>query len=203
MSNRRTILTVIATALIALCLPVLASAQGTYDPYGRNRDRDYGRNDGSYGRYDDRALRDAARRVNDRSKDFQRRLDSALDNSRYDNSRREDRINDTAKEFRNAAGNFKDRVGDGRNQNRGADEARRLLQLGSQIDRFVQRSQLDSRSASDWSQIRQDLRLIANAYGFNFSGGYDGGYRRDDDYRRDDRNRRRDNNPWWQRIPRP
>lgn len=201
MSNRRTILTVIATALMALCLPVLASAQ--YDPYGRNRDRDYGRNDGSYGRYDNRFLRDAARRVNDRSKDFQRHLDSALDNSRYDNSRREDRINDTAREFRNAADNFKDSVGDGRNQNRGANEARRLLQLGSQIERFVSRVRLDSRSASDWSQIRQDLRLIANAYGFNYDGGYDGGYRRDDDYRRDDRNRRRDNNPWWQRLPRP
>lgn len=198
MSNRRTILTVIATALMALCLPLLASAQ-----YDRNRDRDYGRNDGYYDRYDSRSLRDAARRVNDRSKDFQRHLDSALDHSRYDDTRREDRINDTAREFRNAADNFKDRVGDGRNQNRGANEARRLLQLGSQIERFIQRSRLDSRTLNDWSQIRQDLRLIANAYGFSYDGGYDGGYRRDDDYRRDDRNRRRDNNPWWQRLPRP
>lgn len=192
MNNRRTILIVIATALIALCLPVLASAQG-YDPYGRNN---------GYGRYDSRYLRDAARRVNDRSKDFQRHLDSALDHSRYDDTRREDRINETARDFRNAADNFKDSIGDGRNLNRSANEARRLLQLGAQIDRFVSRIRLDSRTASDWSQIRQDLRLIADAYGFN-NGGYDGGYRRDDDYRRDDRNRRRDNAPWWQQWPRP
>jgi hypothetical protein len=210
MNNRRTILTVIATALIALCLPVLASAQGSYDPYGRNRDNrdyrrdgDYGRDNG-YGRYDSRSLRDAARRVNDRSKDFQRHLDDALDHSRYDGSRREDRINETAREFHNAADDFKDRIGNGRDLNRAEGEARRLLQLGQQIDRFASRNQLDSRSSNDWSQIRQDLRLIADAYGYSFNGndGYNrdnGGYRRNDD-----RNRRRDDNvPWWQRLPRP
>lgn len=203
MNNRRTILTVFATALLALCLPVLAAAQGSYDPYGRNRDnRDY-RNDRNYGRYDSRTLRDAARRVNDRSRDFQRHLDSALDHSRYDDSRREDRINDVGQEFRNAASNFKDRIGDGRNMNRASGEARQLLQIAQRIDRFVSRNRLDSRTSSDWSQIRQDLRVIADAYGFNFNGN-DGYIRRDDDYRRnDDRNRRNNDIPWWQRIPRP
>lgn len=188
MSNRRTILTLFATAILALCLPVLASAQGSYDPWGRNRDNRADRRDGNYGGYDPRTLRDAARRVNDRSGDFQRHLDSALDHSRYDNTRREDRINDTAREFRNAASDFRDRIGNGRDLNRATNEARRLVQLGAQIDRFIARNRLDSRSASDWWQIRQDLRLISDAYGFNGNYG---------DYRRND------NNPWWQRIPRP
>jgi hypothetical protein len=78
-------------------------------------------------------------------------------------------------------------------------EARRLIQLGAQIDRFISRNRLDARSSSDWSQIRQDLRLIADAYGFSINGN-DGSYRRDDD---DNRNRRRDDNvSWWQRLPR-
>ncbi|MDX6695418.1 MAG: hypothetical protein QOF02_3021 [Blastocatellia bacterium] len=192
MKNRRTILTVVAAALIALCLPVLASAQGSY-----------GRNDGYNGRYDARTLRDAARRVSDRSRDFQRHLDSALDRSRYDDTRREDRINDAAQEFRNAAINFKDRIGDGRNLNRGVSEVRQLLQIATRVERFVGRTRLDARSASDWSQIRQDLRLIADAYGINFNGG-GGIYRNDDDGRRnDDRNRGRDNDPRQQRFPRP
>lgn len=180
MNNRRTILTVVATALIALCLPVLASAQGSY---GRGS---YGRDD----RYNNRSLRDAARRVSDRSRDFQRHIDEALDRSRYDDTRREDRINDVARDFRNTANDFKNQVGDGRNLNRGANEAQRLLQLGSQIDRFISRNRIDSRSASDWSQIRQDLRLIADAYGsrYNNNDGYNG------------RNRR-NNAPWWQRLP--
>ena len=188
MNNRRTILTVVATALVALFLPVLAAAQGVYDPYGRRRDRDYGR-------YNQRNLRDVARRVHERSKDFQRHVDEALDRSRYDDTRREDRINDVARDFRNAASDFKDEIGNGGNINQGANEAQRLLRLGSQIDRFVSRVRLDSRAAYDWAQIRQDLRIISNAYSYN-----NGYYGRDDDYRRDDRYRRR-NAPWWQRIP--
>jgi hypothetical protein len=177
MNNRRTISIVLATALMALCLPALAAAQGSY---GR------GRNDG-YGRYDNRFLRDAARRVHERSRDFQRHVDEALDRSRYDDTRREDRINDAAREFRNAASDFRDRIGDGRNLNHANNEAQRLLQLGAQIDRFISRSRLNSRAASDWAQIRQDLRLIASA----FSNRYDG---------YDDRNRRgrNTNAPWWQ-----
>jgi hypothetical protein len=181
MTNRRTILTVVATALIALCLPVMAAAQGTY---GRGRYDDYGRND----RYN-RSLRDAARRVSDRSRDFQRHIDEALDRSRYDDTRREDRINEMAREFRNVANDFRNQVGDGRNSNRGADEAHRLLQLGSRIDRFISRQRLDSRAASDWSQIRQDLRIIADFYSYRING--NGGYDRDDDWRRNDRYRRR------------
>jgi hypothetical protein len=185
-------LTVVATALIALCLPVLAAAQGSY---GRGRYDDYGRDD-RYGR----SLRDAARRISDRSRDFQRHIDEALDRSRYDDTRREDRINEMAREFRNLANDFKNQIGDGRNTNRGADEAQRMLQLGTRIDRFISRQRLDSRSASDWSQIRQDLRIISDFYSYriNGNGGYD---RRDDDWRRNDRNRRRSNAPWWQRIP--
>lgn len=174
--NRRTKLTTtIAAALVALCLPALAAAQGTW-----GSDRDYGRNNGRYGnRYDSRSLREAARRVSDRSRDFQRHLDSALDRSRFDDTRREDNINMLANEFRNAAHYFRSRVSDGRNYNGDVNEAQRLLQIGSRLDRIVSRVRLDSRTASDWSQIRQDLRLIADVFNLRFGNG--GFYGRDDD----------------------
>src|SRR5215213_2035791 len=95
MANRpRLIPGVAAAALLALCLPLVASAQGGYDPWGRNRDRDSRRNrdygdNGRYGGYGNRNLRDVARRLDDRSGDFQSHLDSALDRSRYDGSRQE------------------------------------------------------------------------------------------------------------------
>ncbi len=195
MNNRRTIWMVIATALVALCLPVLASAQGTYDQWGRRRDRDYGRD--SYGRYDQRSLRDVARRISDRSRAFQSHLDDALDRSRYDDTRREDRINDMAREFRNTANDFKNEIGDGRNFNRASNEAQRLLQIGARIDNVVSRLRLDSRSYSEWMQIRQDLRVIADAYNYRYNGNGGGYNGRDDRYRRDT------NAPWWDRIRRP
>lgn len=214
MTNRRTtILTITAVALISLILPAVASAQNgpwwgqgrgggdrNRDVYrDRNQDRDYGRNRGGYG-YDPRALRDAVHRVEDRSEDFEDRLDRALDRSRYDDSRREDRINEVAKEFRDSSRRLKSRFNDGRDLNRSADEARRLLQISSRIDQFMSRNRLDSRTVSEWNQIRYDLRVIADAYGIRTndsgygrgSGGYDpygGSQRRNDD--------------WWRRIPLP
>ena len=185
MANRRRFIpTVMAAALMALFLPVVASAQwGNNDRWGRDRN---GRYDN---RYENRTLRDAARRVDARSGDFQRHLDSALDRSRYDDTRREDNINQIAAEFRNAASRFRNSIGDGRDFNRGSNEAQRLLQLGSRIDRLVGRLRLDTRTQSDWSQIRQDLRVIGDFYRGNY-GGYNG------------RNDRRDNNDgWWRRLP--
>ena len=69
MTNRHTLsFSILAAAVLALCLPVVAAAQGGYrypdnrrdrdrnDDYRRDRDRDdddYGQ-DGRYGRYDNR-----------------------------------------------------------------------------------------------------------------------------------------------------
>jgi hypothetical protein len=205
MANRpRLIPTLIATALMVVFLPLVASAQwGNNDPWSRNRRNDnYGR--GGYG-YDTRTLREAARRIDNRSDDFQRHLDSALDRSRVDDTRREDNINQLAREFRNAASRFRDRVGDGRDFNRSSNEAQRLLQLASRIDRVLGRIRLDSRTQSDWYQIRQDLRVVSDFYGGRYNNG--GYYGRDDDYYGNDRNRRRrndrrnNNDEWWRRLP--
>jgi hypothetical protein len=197
MTNRlRIIPTIIAAALVALFLPVMASAQGNYDPWNRNRNDGYNNN---------RWLRDAIRRVSDRSDDFKDHLDSALDRSRIDDTRREDRINDIAREFERAANRLKDRFNDGRDLNRSAGEARRLLDIGARIDQFMSRSRINGRATSDWAQIRQDLRVISNAYNYNGvyndpyyrgnNGSYnrnDGYYGNDDDYRRREEQRRRE-----------
>jgi hypothetical protein len=204
MINRRTLIpTIFAVALIALSLPALAAAQGSYDPYGgygrdnRDNSRDDRRNND---RYDQRRVRDSVKRLKDLSGDFKRHLDSALDHSRYDDSNREDRINDVARDFHDAADTLKDRADDGRNLNRSSGEARRVLQLGSRLNSFMERNQLDGRVESEWSRIRQELRLIADAYGFNWSD-FDDRYYQNDNRRDNDDNRRRSNNrrnnyPW-------
>jgi hypothetical protein len=208
-NQRRLVQTLILAAIFALALPFAAAAQGTYDPLGRGdyrRDNDYRgdrrnrKGDRRYD-YDRRVLRDSVRRVKDRSDDFRKHLDQALDRSRYDGKNREDRINDVARDFRDAANRLKDHYDDGRNLNRSAEDARRLLQLGARIDRFITRNPLDGRIMSDWTIIRQDLRVIADIYGFRMSD-YDAG-----NYRSDDRGYHRDvsyppaNNPWWRQFP--
>ncbi len=183
MTNRlRIIPTLIAVALVALCLPIMASAQGGYDPWNRDRDYRRDRRNDDYDRYGYRSLRDSIRRVRNRSDDFRNHLDSALDRSRIDDTRREDRINDIAREFERAANRLDDRFDNGRDLNRSAGEARHLLEVGARIDQLMSRARFrDGRVQSDWAQIRQDLRVIANAYGgYNYG---NGPYRRGDNRR--------------------
>lgn len=197
---------ILAAALVALSLPVVAAAQwgggNRQDRYPDNRDR-YPDNRGDYGRYDERAVRDSAHRLDRLAKDFERDMDRALDRSRANGTNREDRINDEVHQFRDAAGDFKSRIGNGRDLNRSADEARRVLQEAQQVDRIARPRWYDSRLASQWSAIQRELRFIGDVYGFRYDGGYG---RNDDDWRRNDRrrdDRDRNNNDWWRRIPFP
>jgi hypothetical protein len=208
MTNRRTLkFSILAAAIIALFLPALSVAQGTYDPWGRNRDDDYYRRDrddnyGRYGRYDDRQLRDSIHRLDRLAKEFEKDLDRALDRSRTDGTRREDMVNNEAHQFRNAVGDLKSRFGNGRDLNRSRNEAQRVIQEAQQLDRVAGSRRIDNEVASDWAQIRQELQIISNAYGLSYygnGGGYYPNTRRNDDYRRN----RTNNNDWWRRIPLP
>src|SRR5919206_961500 len=198
MTNRRTLkFSIFAAGVLALALPAAASAQwGNRDRYPDNR---------GYGRYDDRGLRDSVHRLDSLAKDFERDMDRALDRSRANGSRREDQINNEVHQFRDAVGDLKSRVGNGRDINRSADEARRVLSEAQQVDRVARPRWYDSRLASEWSQIQQELRYISNVYGFRYNGGYgrDDDWRRNDDYRRDRNDRNNRNNDWWRRIPFP
>ncbi len=191
LKRRFTVLTFAAVALATFIAPASASAQSIWD---RIRDRaeqerqrdddDWRRNrrdDGRYGRggrmsdWERRQLRDLGRRIDDRSRELQRDIDRMLDNSRYDGTNREDRINDEARDFRNAASRFRNVAGDDDRLDRSRDEASRLLQQASQLSRALGRSRLDSRTVNGWNQLRSDLRTVANIYNlrFNDDRGYD------------------------------
>jgi len=190
MTNRHTLkFSIFAAAALALCLPALAAAQ--WSQYPDNR---YPNRNGGYGRYDDRYLKDSVKRLDTLAKDFERDMDRALDHSRIDGTRREDQINSVVHDFRRAAGDLKSRVGNGRDLNRSYNEAQRVMSLADQVDRFGAR-RLDSRTASEWSQIQSELQNISDIYGIGYRG------RSGDIYDRNNRNNR--NNDWWRRIPFP
>lgn len=203
MTKRRFVLPAFAAlAFAAFLSPSTANAQTIWDRIRdraeQERDRDNGRNgrrrdDDIYGRRggrisdnERRQLRDLARRISDRSRDFQRDLDRSLDNSRVNGSRREDNINDEARDLRNAADRFRNVAGDSNDLYRSSDEARELLRQASQVSRRLSRVRLDNRAGGDWNQLRNDLRTVANIYNIRFDdgGGY---YGNDDDWRRNRR----------------
>ena len=204
MTNRRTLsFSIFAAAIVALCLPVLAAAQGGYGypDYGRNR------ND-NYRRYDERYLKDSINRLDRLSKDFERDLDRALDHSRVNGTRREDQMNAQGHDFRRAVGSLKSSFGNGRDLNRSRDEAQRVLQEARQFDRIGRNRGIDSRVASEWSQIQRELQIISDAYGIGYynNSGYPGGGNYPNYPNGNGRNYPNNgnrNNDWWRRIPWP
>jgi hypothetical protein len=213
MKNRRTMrLSIFAAAIMALCVPVLAAAQGTYDPYGRNRDygrdgdyrQDRNQNDNyRYGRYDSRYLRDSIRRLDRLSRDFDRDLDRELDHSREDGTRHEDHLNADARQFRRAVVDLKNAFNE-RNLDNSADEAHRVLDAASHLEDVSSHHFDNDRLVSEWSQISQELGVISDAYGIRGAnhGENTRNRRRSDDNRRNYPNNR-NNNDWWRRILRP
>jgi len=196
MNRFRNLITVFAFSLLILGLPAIASAQ-----YGNNRNNDdyYGNN------RNNRNLQSTIKNLKNRSHQFEHRLDRELDRSRYDDRNREDRINQIAEDFANAAERLDDRYDNGRDYNNSRDEAQRVLQLGNQLSRVLSRARINGNVQNDWNRIQQDLNILANAYNSNYNNNNRNNRNRrndDDDY---NRNRRRtgNNDNWRSRIPFP
>ena len=210
MNRRKLSFSLLAAATLALCLPLVAAAQRTYDPWSRDRDyqqdRDYRRDrgyDDRYDRYDNRYLRDSIRRLDRLSRDFDSDLDRELDRSRENGTRHEDHLNADAKEFRRAVVDLRNAFNE-RNLDSSADEAHRLLDAASHLEDMSSHHFYDGRLMSEWSRITQELNVISEAYGIQGDnhGEYRNRRRSNDDYRRNDDYRNR-NNDWLRRLPWP
>jgi hypothetical protein len=181
------IASIFALTLVVLALPAVASAQR------RDRDRDddyYGRNDDYRNSGYGRNIRGTIMSLKNRARNFERRLDRVDDrrdddwgNDRYGrNDNRMDDLERLADRFVRATNDLADEYGNGRNMNESRDEARRVVDLGYQIENILYRSGGRGRrgNGNDWSQISNDLRVIADVYGL---GNNNGGRNRSGDWR--------------------
>jgi hypothetical protein len=187
-----------AFSLLVLSLPVIAMAQynGQYDPYGRNG----GYNNGGYGNngyYGD--IRSTLRDLKDRSKNLKHDIDHQNNGNYggyyggYDNRY----LKDLANEFKKAADRLEDHYRIGRDQYKSSDDARRVLDLGSQLEQQMYQGNSNGYLGGEWNQINNDLRVVANTYGYNYNG--NGNYRNN----RGNRNNYPNNYPQNTRIRRP
>lgn len=196
-------------SLLILALPNLASAQ-----YQNNRNDDgyYGNNNNNRNN-NNRNLQSTVKNLKNHSREFARRLDRELDRSRYNDRNREDRLLQMAQNFQSAAESLDNSYDNRSDYSRSQDEARRVLQLGSQLQRAISRAQISNNVNSDWARVSQDLQVLANAYNYNNNrGGYNrnGDYDNDDDYNRNNQNNRNgnrrtnnNNGNWRNAIPFP
>ncbi|HEX6125835.1 MAG TPA: hypothetical protein VFZ23_10735 [Pyrinomonadaceae bacterium] len=167
---------IFALALVVLALPAVASAQW------RDRDRDddyYGRNDNyRNGRYN-RNIRGTIQNLRNRARNFERRLDRIDDrndrNDRYGRRNRIGELEQLADRFARATNDLANDYRNERDMRDTRDEARRVLDIGSQIENVMYRSGGRRNISNEWNQISYDLRILADAYGLNY---YNGGRNR-------------------------
>ncbi|MBK8304468.1 MAG: hypothetical protein WBC19_03545 [Pyrinomonadaceae bacterium] len=184
MNKIKSLMTISALSIMVLILPAIASAQygGGYGNGGYNNGQ-YGNN----GYYTN--IKSTVRDLKDRSKDLKKEIDRLDDrrnnggwnnggygnnnggwnnggygNGGYNNNVDVRSLKNLADQFRKAADKLEDRYDDGRDQYKSSNEARRVLELGSQLDREIRRSRLN---LYNWNQISNDLRIVANAYNNN------------------------------------
>ena len=168
MNRIKNYIAISAFALLVFGLPAAASAQYRDD----NRNDRYG-NIGNNSNY--RNIRGTIQSLKNKASRLEQRSDRIDDrNDDRNNGRRGDRFNNLEQltdRFRNATDDLESAYGRGRNMNNSADEARRVLDLGSQIDQEIGRSGGRRNIQNQWNQIRNDLRIIAQAYNLNYNGG--------------------------------
>ena len=178
-----------ALALVVLALPSITSAQ--YSNRDRDRDDDYYGNgnrngNGGYGNGSyNRNIRGTIQNLRNRARNFERRLDRMddrnNDNDRYGrNNNRYDNLEELSDRFSRATDDLAGAYGNGRNLNGSRDEARRVLDIGSQIENALYRSRGNRNAAGEWSRISSDLRVLSDTYGL---GNYNGSRNRNTDWR--------------------
>lgn len=112
-------------------------------------------------RMSDKQVERLLERIEKGSDRFKDSLHDALDDSRLDDTRREDEINRFVSDFENSADRLKDDFKDERST---ADDVREVLTRAAAIDRFMDRAGLNSRVRKDWRSLKSDLDQLARAY---------------------------------------
>ena len=112
-------------------------------------------------RPNDNQIRNLLNRLETRTDTFRGQIDNRLDNSRWNNTNREDNLMAYVDAFENATDELR-RNFDGRRVSNA--DVNQVLNYGTYIDSFMRRNQLSNAPERQWMMIRNDLNQLANLY---------------------------------------
>ena len=141
---KKSMIGVVAIATATVLLSLAADVQGQH-AYRRT----------------EKEMKELLERIERGAGKFRHSLNGALDHSRLDHSKAEDRINDFVKRFDQATDRLKSRFDDDRSA---ASVVEDVLRRASEIDGFMRRHELRSDAQSDWADLRRNLDELAAAY---------------------------------------
>jgi len=112
-------------------------------------------------RVSDKEVEDIIHRVESQSDKFRKSLDSALDKSRFNGTRREDDINAFVKEFYKETKTLHDHFDSHKSA---TSDVQTVLDRAGQIDGFMRRNRLKQDAQKDWVVLRAYLDELARVY---------------------------------------
>jgi type IV secretion system protein VirB10 len=103
------------------------------------------------------------RRLENNAERFRLSLSQSLDQSRLDNTRREENINNVLDDFNHIVDHVRERFDQ---QQLAAADVDALLARASRLDRFMtnQNNRVSTRAQNDWAALRTDLNQLAGMY---------------------------------------
>ncbi len=117
-------------------------------------------------RTNDRAVQQLIQRIEERANNFRTSLERALENSRLDNTRREDNVNQLVSDFEQATDQLRERFNAREST---ASDVQAVLDRAALIDRFMQRSRIGTDAERQWSLLKDDLNTLAGYYNVSWN----------------------------------
>jgi hypothetical protein len=148
---RRFSLSFVAALLaLATCLTLSGFAQRR----GQYRDAAYTREN----------VNDLIHRVEDRSDAFVKLFDNALDRSSMDGSRKEDRLNDKAKELEKQLDKVRKEFDRAEGYQEVREHVAKALSVSEEINKVFRNRRLDMQTERQWGLLRYELNRLGRVY---------------------------------------
>jgi hypothetical protein len=117
-------------------------------------------------RMNDRAMQQLIQRIETGADRFRVDLAAALDQSRLDNTQREDNVNQLVADFEQSTNQLRERVNQ---RSASASDVQAVLDRAARIDNFMQRRRLGGEAERDWSMLRTDLDQLASSFNVSWN----------------------------------
>ena len=117
-------------------------------------------------RVNDNMVRTLLSRIETKTDNYKRVLNTALDRSRLNNTDSEDMINNYVTEFENSTDSLKRKFDDRQSANADISE---VLNRAYYIDNFMRQNRLAPNAERQWLSLKTDLETLANYYNVSFN----------------------------------
>ncbi|MGI9035279.1 MAG: hypothetical protein ACR2GD_04485 [Pyrinomonadaceae bacterium] len=147
--------------LAAFSILMLAGISNAQQP-------DWARN----GRYTRGSVDKIIKRVENRTDRFVKQFDKALDRSSLDGSRREDNLNQSAKDLEHATDQLRSEFNKHRNWWETRDNVQNCLSIAANINTAMLNHRFNRGTENNWRNVRQELNTLAQVYNLPPMGEY-------------------------------